>query len=124
MSETQKARRGDLVVVHTLHRYYVIGQGQQSHDEFTVGVVTNITRDGAVKAYRPAGFSEPLPLAYLGRALQQMYLVPQSRIDVPAALKAAEAHTWPGNDYPRYYDTLDEVKDALRPHLIGQAVKS
>lgn len=120
MSEAPKARRGDLVVVHTTHHDYIIGVGEgvRSHDEFTVGVVTSITREGLVKAYRPVGYDSPILLAHLSRQLQQTYLMPQTRVDVAGALKTAAAHTWPGHDYSRYYDTLDEVKVALRPHLI------
>lgn len=106
------------MVVHTVHHDYIISQGHRSHDEFTVGVVTNITRDGQVKAYRPVGWDSPLPLARMGRQLQQTYLMPQTQIDVLGAQKAASEHTWPGGTTPRYYDTLDEVKAALRPHLI------
>lgn len=116
-SETVRARRGDLVIVHTVHRDFIIGEGPKSHDEFTIGVVTNINRDGAVKAYRPVGTDRPLPLVYLARSLQNVYLLPKDRVDVEAAMATAAAHTWPGHDYPRYYDTLGEVRDALRPHV-------
>jgi hypothetical protein len=120
MSEELKARRGDLAIVRTQHHDYIIGEGPSAHDEFTVGVVTNITRDGAVKAYRPVGYDNPVQIAYLGRQLVMTYLIPQGRIDVTAALDTAAKRTWTGisGDTPKYYDTLDEVKAALRPHLI------
>jgi hypothetical protein len=116
-TEEPSARRGDLVVVHTTHLHYIVGEGNRSHDEFAVGVVTNITRGGLVKAYRPVGYDTPVLIERLGRQLQQVYLMARSRIDVDAALDTARRHTWPGYDQPRYYDTLGEVKDALRPHL-------
>lgn len=115
----EAAKRGDLVVVESVHTAYVIGQGTSSHSEFTVAVVTNITRDGQIKAVRPVGYSHTVELTRMV-GFRKAHLVPKARIDVDAALAAAEAHTWPGpSTTPKYYDTLGEAKDALRPHLIG-----
>jgi len=116
--ETQRARRGDLVVVHTTHLDYIIGQGAQAHEEFTVGVVTNITREGNVKAYRPVGWGATVRVDSWGRRLVKVYVMPQDRIDVVGAQKTASEHTWPGGSTPRYYDTLEQAKAALRPHVI------
>lgn len=113
-----KASRGDLVVVHTTHHDHYIGQETKTHDEFTVGVVTSITRDGTVKACQPVGYDRPVLLNYLGRSLQCCYVIPKDRVDVPAALETAAAHLWPGQDHPRYYDTLADVEAALRPHKL------
>lgn len=117
------AKRGDLVVVHTHHNDFIIGEGLRESDHFTVGVVTSITRNGHVKAYRQVGYSDSLKLELLGRSLVQVYVIPATQIDVVGAQKTASEHTWPASPTPRHYDSLAEVKAALRPHRIEPAVK-
>lgn len=116
----EAAKRGDLVVIETEHIDYVIGQGCKKHSEFIIAVVTSITRAGVVKAVRPAGYSAPVEIGRMF-GFRKAHLVPKARIDVPAAIATAEGHTWTGRpgDTTKYYDTVDEAKDALRPHLIG-----
>jgi hypothetical protein len=115
----EAAKRGDLVVVESVHTDFVIGKGCNSHPEFVVAVVTNITRECLIKAVRPVGYSHTVELTRMV-GFRKAHLVPKARIDVDAALKAAAEHTWTGKpgDTPKYFDTLDAARDVLRPHLI------
>jgi hypothetical protein len=125
MTATQtKTRRGDLAVIERT----TVTHGQNSRTEateYTVMTVCSITRDGRTKAVRddryPAdGHNVPYP-----QPLDQMHgfrsilIVPKGHIDVEAALNTVRAHTYPDSTTPRSYDTLDEVRAALRPHLTG-----
>jgi hypothetical protein len=123
------ARRGDLVVIHLRHRDWTAGQPRE-YDGFWVGQVTSVTRAGLVRLYRPAGTfawdsdgrgrpdrGQPLPSLWFERAA----IKSQTEIDVPGALATAACHTWPGHEgQVRGFDTLAEVKAALRPHLLDQ----
>lgn len=117
-----KAKRGDLVVIVTQHSDYIIGKGSQQHTDCQIAVVSNITREGLVKAIRWAynhgeKWDEPTLLSRLGRI--ETHLVPATKVDVTAALGTAKAHRWPnGGTMP--YDSLDEVREAIRPHLLKQ----
>jgi hypothetical protein len=115
MTETtpKKARRGDLIVVHT-HQRELGG-----YDHFRVGVVTNITRDGLVKKVQIDGNCAPIPLDCVGVDIRAYWIQPQDEIDVQAALATAATNPWTHNAdlKGKPYDTLDEVKAALRPHL-------
>jgi hypothetical protein len=124
-----RAKRGDLVVIVQEHRDHVIGTGTVESTTCEIGIVSNVTREGAVKAYRPARYyrtpdaAKPVSLAWLPRATA--LLIPATTIDVAAAVKAAEAHCWHGDgrefDSYRPFDSLDEVRAALKPCLIPRA---
>jgi hypothetical protein len=121
------ARRGDLVVICLRHRDWKDGQPRE-YDDFWVGQVTSVTRAGLVRLYRPAGSfawdtdgrgrpdrGQPLPSLWFERAA----IKSQKEIDLPGALATAACHVWPGHEgHVRGYDTLAEVKAALRPHLL------
>lgn len=114
------AKRGDLAIIESRHTYYVIGQGTTVHNEFTVCEVTSIKRDGSVRAVRSVNLGESTIDLARWTGYQRIYLVSKARINVADALAAARRNTWPGHsDHPKCYDTLNEVKEALRPHLIG-----
>lgn len=122
------AKRGDLAVTHVQRPMYeYAGEERPERDEFQVGQVTSITRDGLVKMYRPAGNLESGP-DYLGRpdrgvplpktALAGTMVMSAKLIDVPGALATAACHVWEGHEtQPRAYGSLDEVQAAMRPHL-------
>ena len=123
------ARRGDLVVICLRHRDWRNGQPRE-YDDFWLGQVTSVTRAGLVRLYRPAGTfawdtdgrgrpdrGQPLPSLWFEWAA----IKSQKEIDVPGALATAACHTWRGHeDHVRGYDTLKEVRAALRPHLLDQ----
>lgn len=109
------ARRGDLVVVHvkgpsgTLDVRYA--------DDFYVGLVTSVTRDGQVKALRPAGTEGTWLIKHIAWKLLGSWVMSVADIDVDAALSTAAAHRYPASEMTMPYGSLDEVRDALRPHL-------
>lgn len=113
-----QAKRGDLAIIESRHRDHFMGQDARERSAFAVCVVTSITRDGVVKAVRRTGYGDTIqPIAHWV-GFHVAHIVPQTKIDVDGALEAARQHTWPDHpDQPKYYDTLDEVRDALRPHL-------
>lgn len=113
MSEPIKAKRGDLAVIVTTHRDFVIGKGPQEHTTVDVCEVTSITRDDIAKAVRAARGSELRSIErWVG--LRQVYIVPKARVDVAAAMKAAAARPWPSGHPGMPYESLDEVKALLR----------
>ena len=131
-AESTRARRGDLAVIVTEHHEYEIHDGHtRSLDYTTVELytTTNITRDGRVKAVRHVRYTDgpPVPLDRFLRSTT-VHLIPADRIDVAAATEAARAHRWPHGD--KYgpgtgdfmpFASLDEARQALRPHVYGAA---
>jgi hypothetical protein len=119
-----RARRGDLVVVHTRDTSYDRGSrvGPVTTHEWQIGVVTSVTREGLVKAVRYCYDTTPgskgWTLARGGR-VQGWQLVPRGRIDTAGALATAACHVYPGSEHSRGYASEGEVREALRPHLAG-----
>jgi len=131
MTEATQAKRGDLVVVHTQSRDWVNdapGRGHtQVSEQFAMGVVTSVTRDGQVKLWREAGEldgqRDHLGRPDRGRALpavgfQKAWIMSAAQIDVPGALASAAVHTWDGHPTRvKAFGSLDEARAAVRPHL-------
>jgi hypothetical protein len=116
-------RRGDLAVIERTS----VTHTATSRTEYTVMTVCSVTRDGRAKAVRDDRYpsdghtvSYPQPLERM-LGLRNILIVPKTDIDVPAAIATARAHTYPNSTTPRAYDSLDEVRAALRPHLTGSA---
>jgi hypothetical protein len=127
-SDEATARRGDLIIIRLRHRDHADG-GSWDHDELRAGQVTAVTRGGLARLYRPAGDfpgepdgqgrpdrGVPLPAGF-----QRAWIMSARRVDVQGALATAACRTWPGHeDQARGYDTLEDVRAALRPHLLTQ----
>jgi hypothetical protein len=123
------AKRGDLVVFEENHRDYVIGSDNREYATFTVGVVTSVTRDGHVKMWRRAGSfdqgkdwrGQPDRGEAAPTRMVRSYVMSATEIDVAGALATAACHVWitdtAHEDHAKPYDTLAEVKAALKPHL-------
>jgi hypothetical protein len=111
---TVKAKRGDLAVLVTSTRDFYIGEGARERTSVDVCEVTNVTRDGIAKRVRPARYDTPIELARYPHR-HQVFIVPATEIDVPAALTAAAANPWPSGHAGMPYGSLDEVKAVLRP---------
>ncbi|MFM9452437.1 hypothetical protein [Streptomyces europaeiscabiei] len=116
----QRARRGDVAVLERRRKVASIkvsDQPQREDAEYTVTVVASVTRAGAVKAIRDLRWSdeaEPKPLERIV-GLEKVYVIPQTQVDVAAALAAARAHTYPASDNPRPFSSMDDVRAALNP---------
>jgi hypothetical protein len=109
----KKAQRGDLVVVHRTQSITFTDRVER-RDEFRVGRVTNITRDGAVKKWAPVGFGET-PVE-VDRVRDTVRVAGQRTVDVDAALDAARAHHYDGHpEHPKPFDSLEEVRELLAP---------
>lgn len=104
-----KARRGDLAVLEVESR-----DGGRISTWYDVAKVTSVTRDGLVKTILDAwGTIAPVERRV---GLRAVHVLSAQRIDVDAALRAAAEHHWPGHpDQPMPFDTLDDVRNTLRP---------
>lgn len=119
---TARTRRGDLVIVERLSVIHGTTE-RTERTEFTVMVVCSVTRVGRAKAVRDDRYPSdghnvphPQPLGQM-HGLRNVLIVPKADIDVDAAIATARAHTHPDSTTPRAYDSLDAVREALRPHL-------
>lgn len=119
------ARKGDLILVETVHRDYVIGQGARVSTEYQFGVVASATRDGMVKTWAAVGWGDDLVSTdFRGRWVGQdiaraarYWVVPKADVDVDGVLAAAKAHHWPGTPgQPKEYDSLDEARAVAKQH--------
>ena len=119
-----RTRRGDLAIVERL-RVTQSATTRTEETDFTVMTVCSITREGRAKAVRDdrhpsdghnVPHAQPLDRMH---GLRNVLVVPQADIDVAAAIATARAHTYPNSDTPRAYESLDAVREALRPHLAG-----
>lgn len=115
-----RARRGDLAVIEKI-RVDHSSTGRTECVEYAVMLVSNLTRDGQVKAVKDVRWGDDTYTQPLDRMLgfQRLYLIAQASIDVVAAIAAVRAHIYPNSTTPRNYDSLKAVREALRPHLIG-----
>jgi hypothetical protein len=123
-----KARKGDLILVGTVHASYVIGQGRQETLSYDFGVVASATRAGLAKSWRQLGYGDELlggavvPVPAQSFSDKRVYVVSASAIDVDAVLRAAKAHHWPGHPgQPRGFDTLSGARECARPFVIEAA---
>jgi hypothetical protein len=118
----RRTRRGDLAVIERTTVTHS-RTSRTERTEYTVMVVCSVTRDGRTKAVRDDRYPDdghnipyPQPLDRM-TDLRSILIVPKDSIDTEAALATVRAHTYPDSTTPRPYDTLDEVREALRPHL-------
>jgi len=117
-----RTRRGDLAVIGRT-RIDHSSTGRTETTEYTVMVVCSVTREGRAKAVRDDRYpSDGCNVAYpepLDRmlGLRNVLIVSKDEIDVDAAIATARAHTYPNSTTPRAYESLDDVRAALRPHL-------
>lgn len=122
---TTKAKRGDLVAITFERSDYVIGQGPSVRNYVEVHEVSSITRDGVVKCTRDlhAGArSTPIERRY---GWQNRYVIGADTIDKAGALAAIKGHHYEGHPGQlRPFDSLEELRDLLRPFLIGQKVSA
>jgi len=108
-----KAKRGDLVIVGRKVGSFAIDHPNSEYDEYRICVVTNITREGAVKAYRDRddGVAHRLDRVI---GLTSAQFVPATKIDVDAAMQVAADHKWPSGQPWMPFDSLDEVRTVLK----------
>ena len=103
------ARRGDIFVMEVEHSYTLAHGGTKRRIEHLLGVVTSITREGRVRAYRVAGDTFIRKSAPCG-----ISLISRERLDV-AALEAA--YVTRGEPHAREFNSLEAAREFIRPHL-------
>lgn len=117
------ARRGDLAAIVTEHRDYAISTGSVTCAQVELYLVTNLTRERRVRRVRPVWSTDAnlrLPLERIV-GFRALHLIPAATIDVPGAINAAREHRWPtGGAFTAFrpFASLDELRAALRPHLL------
>jgi hypothetical protein len=127
MSETTKARKGDLILVERVSRncYSLAAYAEAKaagrtlpdvETDYQFGVVASATRDGQVKTWRSIGWGDELlnasdqPIRYDRRWVKSAKCV-----DVTGVLVAAKAHHWPGHPgQPMPFDTFEQARDFAR----------
>ena len=76
-----------------------------------MATVTRATRDGVAVAWEDVR-------GYRMGAKGRVLVIQSDRIDKADVLRVAREHHWPGHaDQPMPFDSLDELRDALRPYL-------
>lgn len=116
-----RIRRGDLAVIERVNVNHSTTEGRTETTEYAVMVVSNLTREGRIKAVRDTRWGDtayPQPLERIV-GFQRVHTMSQADIDVDAALATARAHVYPGSTTPLAYASLDEVHAALAPHRTG-----
>ena len=119
------AKRGDLIVIHQHHRDWSLRGETSEYDTYTVGAVTSVTRDGTVKMFKEAGHADtpgwdgkPDRGQRMPSGFERTLIMSAEVIDVTGALATAACHVWDGSETQvKAYESLDEVRAALKPHL-------
>lgn len=117
----QKAERGDLVVHEkTSSTSYQGGRLTERKQQFEVGRVTRVDRQGRVTEYQPAGGGAPVKVDQSKPTSDRYHLLSRHNVDVEGAMQTARDNPWPNGDHKgKPYDSLKEVQAALRPHRTG-----
>ena len=114
-----KAKRGDSIAIVKESRSYVIGQGSTTKTEVELATVTNITRDGQVKAFRSAWGGAPQPLDRV-IGFKQLLVIPNAVVSNADVMAVASAHHYVGHPgQPKSWDSLEEVREALKPYRVA-----
>lgn len=121
----QKAERGDLVVHEkTTSTSYQGGRPTERKQQFEVGRVTKVDRQGRVTEYQPARGGAPVKVDQSKPTSDRYHLLSKRAIHVDQAMETARENPWPTSDRKgKPYDSIKEVQDALRPHRTGVHVR-
>lgn len=125
------ARRGETVALVTRNRHSYQAGPDVVATELTLGVATNLTRDGRVKAVRRFGWGEtPIPVDRIVGLVQALPALPfgliGKRREVEAseelarlAEKVARERAWPSGNGKGYrpWRSLSELRADLAPEL-------
>lgn len=111
-----KAKRGQWLAVESAERSYYIGQANTERIRVDLFEVTSCTRDGFVKECRTAQGDPSGARWASGRAL----VISADVVASDDVRRVAMAQHYDG--YPnqlRAFDSLDELRDALRPYRVA-----
>lgn len=120
------ARRGDLCAVVTTSRDYVIGQTSTERTSVVLAVVAGVSREGVVKFVRPIwnGTGPTEARNPVRTPMERTYVIASGTIDTDAAIAAYAARrypTAPHSDMVPPLDSLDALRELLRPFLVESA---
>jgi len=109
------AKRGTWLAVESTERTFYIGRPTEERTRVDLFEVTSCTRDGYVKDCKDArGYAVGARWSS-GRALT----IPHEMVASEDVRRVALAHHYDGHpDQPRPFDSLDELRDALRPYRV------
>lgn len=109
-------KRGDGVVFVRSARTYTIGEASREYQDITVGMVTSVTRDGQIKAFRHGAWGSVVKLGTSQQRHALAYVLPKDEIDVAGVLDYCANRPW--SHAPEHkgmpFRSLDEVKAELR----------
>ena len=110
-----RAKRGDCVAVVRTERTYYIGQPNTERTSVVVGRVTSTTRDGVVKGLEDCqGYAMGDPGAH------RTLIIPADKVSPDDVMRVAREHHWPDHPgQPMPWDTVEALREALRPFLIS-----
>jgi len=103
------AQRGDIFVYEVELSYVMAKGGTRRKKEYRLAVVTGVSREGRIRAYRVAGdtsVQKSVPC--------EISLISVSLVDVPALEAAYVAR---GEPYTREFESLGAAREFVRPHL-------
>lgn len=120
MTETDtqiKARRGDLAVIERRTSMAMVhGRTEQTY-AYAVVLVTSVTRTGGVKAVREIQWGNDVAVQPVARimGLESIRIISKDVVNVPEVIAHVQTHTYPGHNTPMPYESLQAVRDAIRP---------
>lgn len=117
-------KRGDGIVFVRNERVAMIGQPSYDRTTISVGLVTSVTREGAIKAYRHSTYDQPeikLHKHSLEHGMQK-YLLPKSDWDIGAVMDYCRDRPWAHS--PEHtgapFDSLDQLRAELKQFRIQE----
>lgn len=115
---TCKAKRGDLVALELRRSYVHASSGRHESTAWEVREVAGITRDGAVRTTRRLDDPDGRPIRLeLEHGLISRRVIGATTVDLDAVKAAVLAHTYDGPAGTlKPFDTLEELRDTVRPH--------
>lgn len=112
-----KAKRGDWLAVVRTERTFYIGRPTEERERVDLVRVTSCTRDGYVKECEDvAGYKNG------AWASARVLVIPPTMVAPDDVLRVGREHHYDGHpNQPRPFDSLEELRDALRPFRVAPA---
>ena len=114
-----QAKRGDVFAIVREERTAYIGKPSETRTRVDVVRITSCTRDGIAKAAEDCqGYTVGAWALTSGRAL----LIAADRVRPEDAMRVAREHHYDGHpNQPKPFDSVEELREALRPYLLERA---
>lgn len=112
-----KAKRGWWLAVESTERTFCIGRPTEERTRVDLYEVTSCTREGFVKECKDAQGYGAGSRWSTGRVLT----IPPETVPSEDVRRVARGHTYEGHSQIRPFDSLAELRDALRPYRTESA---